>query len=1107
MALGTTIANRYRIDRTIGHGGMGDIYVGTDLKENRIVAIKRLKRELSSIDPSIIQRFLREGEVQKRLKHPNVVQIFDVFQDEDDHFLIMEYVGGGTLSELIHQETRLPLRQTLEIAYHISLALVVAHDHQVVHRDLKPANILMMPNGMPKLTDFGAARIDSAHRLTVTGMVIGTYSYMSPESCKGEDVDMRADVWSFGIMLFEMLTQSRPFSQDNPMQLMLAIMREPPTDIQKLNSEIPDNLADLVYRMLAKDRDQRIPSMSIVVNELNLMLEKGFSSTQFTSLSTRFFAAGTTSSSGELRLPTYGPLVGREKIQTEVVELLSRSETNLITILGSGGIGKTHLAVDVAQSVSKLFRDGTYFVDFTDVKDAQVIPTSIATALKFQFFGAEDPISQLADYLQKKEVLLILDNFEQLTAGSDFLLTLLKRAPQLKFILTSRARLNLRDEWSINLDGLDTEAKIETDQLDNRGKTKVTEAAAYRLFVQKARKIRSDFAPTKADREAIYQICRLVDGSPLAIELAAGWVSMLMPQEILEEMTAGMDFLETNLRDVPERHRSIRSISENSWKLLNDDERDALARLSVFRGGYRREAIRQVVGASLLTLNSLIDKSLLRRSPESGLYSMQEMLRWFAAQKLQEQPEVERDATGGHARYYLERLHQLTPELIGGGQLEALSSIERRLPNIQIAVHNAVEAQELELVEYWIDSMFNFYMMRGRQREGGEAIRQVTFGVTRSLPSPNHILQVKLMSRLGAYSRFIGELDSAQALLTESLKLARELELTEEVAFGLYQLGATRPRLSNALGMWEEAFEIAEKAKNSVLLAETANWLAFNCFETGNINEAIKWLERGLAERRKLGDKYGLAIILTNLGFVHMQIGDFGKSKRFLREALEINKKLRNYYGIAAAYNNLSYIALHTNELNAAHTAATQACRYFDKVGNKRGKGEALGNLIDIALKEHDLDAAEQMCHECIALFTELDLPTHDYQTRLAYIALDRYEFESAQQQFLELLSEDSRLSIKLEILAGIAKLMIQDDSISESRLSNRFRQAAALLRFILDHQGTDQVIKGRANQYLDELKRKGGLSTAQLNTGPFPETLEKWVTLVQKEFRPELAS
>ncbi len=1064
MDTGYILAERYRIDRIIGHGGMGDIYLGTDLDQDCAVAIKHLKRELVEMDPDVVDRFLRESEIQKKLKHPSVVSVHNAFSYDDDYFIVMDYVSGGTLSTQIKENYAegMPIEKAIEYGVQLAGALQLAHDQGVVHRDLKPANVLMSADDKALLTDFGAARLEEAQRLTVTGMVIGTYAYMSPESCRGEKVDGRADVWSFGVMLFEMLTGVRPFGQSNPMHLMLAIMREPPADIQRINPDIPDQLADLIYRMLAKDINRRIPSMSLIKNELSHMLKDGALATHHTSVHTNFFMVpGELTATREVSLPEFGPLVGREAERDQLADLIKLTENKLITIQGSGGIGKTHLAVEVAKVVDGQFDDGLYFVDLTNTSQAEHVIAAIAAALGFQFFGSEAPALQLSNYLTNKNLLLIIDNFEQVIAGADLITALLDDSPEIQIVLTSRERVNLRDEVVVTLDGLPKDD-------------------AYDLFIQTARRIRSDFAPSADGRQAIGQICEMIDGLPLAIELAAGWVNMLTPPEIVEEMAEGIDFLESNMKDVPERHRSIRAISENSWKLMSESEREALRRLSVFRGGFRRDAVRKVVGASLLTLNSLIDKSMLRRSPESGLYSMQELLRLFAAEKLDEVPDERKEVKEAHARHYFAWLKNLTPELIGGGQVEALGRIDRRLGNIQAALNTAISMRDEGMIEIWIDSMYWFYLMRGRQQEGVEAIRRATFAST--MTTSNGLVQVKMMSRLGAYSRFIGEFDSAQAILQEGLKLAREIEVDEEIAFALVQLGAVRPDKVESPAMWQEAYELTQKMGGGWLMAEISNWLAYSNFELGDIPKALEWLEKGMEERRRLQDSYGLAIILTNLGYVNMQMGDLVKAKKYLQEGLEINTQIGNFNGIGAAWNNLAYIALSEGSIKEAEDAANQSLIYYDQSGNKRGRGEALGNLIGVAIHNKDFGTADDICLQCIKLFREMDLSIRPFIKEQGRIALAQNELSKAQKYFVEALNGATNTSLILSVFAGYGELLVKSDEVE---------LGVSLLDFVVNHAASESEVRERAKSALIGVTRPVGSSRS------YPTTVADWSALL----------
>jgi serine/threonine protein kinase/tetratricopeptide (TPR) repeat protein len=1065
MDIGRILATRYRIDRIIGHGGMGDIYLGTDLVEGHDVAIKRLKRELISPGSDVVERFLREGDIQKRLLHPAVVRVYEAIQHEDDYFLIMQYVGGGTLSALMkqQQDRKLPFKQALEVGLHLAGALQEAHEMGIVHRDLKPTNIIMTMDGEPRLTDFGAAKSNDTYRLTVTGMVIGTYSYMSPESCRGHTVDYRADIWSFGVLLFEMLTGVRPFRQQNPMQLMLAIMREPPANIQQLNPDIPDRLADLIYRMLTKDLYLRIPSMALIESELRNLLDGTSESSLATTRYMQTIDDSEFRSKREPSLPDFGRLLGRSKEKAEILKLIKDPNCRLITLQGAGGIGKTHLAVEIAYSLNETFYDGVYFVDLTDIKKPDNITAAIASALRFQFFGSEAPVQQLNDYLTNKNMLLVIDNFEQVITGVDLLPRLLKDSPQVQILITSRERANLRDEQCVSLNGL-------------------SKKASFELFTQTAQRIQSDYKPNEEEAVAIDKLLDLIDGSPLAIELAAGWVTMLTAAEIVDEMANGMGFLETHIRDVPERHRSIRNISENSWQLLNELERDALCRLSVFRGGFRREAIERVVGASLLTLNSLVDKSLLRRSPESGLYSMQELLRWFAAEKFDGMPNEKKQAIKeAHAGYYLNHLKELTPGLIGGDQVKSLGGIEWCLANIDIALNTAIEIKDFSLIETWVDGMYWFYLMRGRQKEGIVPIRRATFAVT--MGGSNGLVQLKMMSRLGAYSRFVGENEAAMAILQECLKLARELKVPEEIAFTLCQLGAARMDTSESPAMWKEAYEIAKKINQGWLVAEISNWIAFYSLQDGQTSQAISWLECGMEERRRLGDLYGLAIISTNLGFIQTQIEDFPKAKILLEDALSINKEIQNLNGIGTVWNNLAHIALNEGEIEEAENAGRKALVYYEQSGNRRGRGEALGNLIKVAIEQQDYDTAEDLCFECIKLFKQMNLSVCVYVKEQGRIALAKGNLHQSIQYFNDALLGDSNTACKLSVLAGFGELLLLENS--SLTIGNQ------LLQFVMNHEATELEVRRRVQAVMTTVSETLTNSTNNLAA---PESVEDWV-------------
>lgn len=267
-----TIAERYELHETIGQGGMGTVHRGHDTKTGEAVAIKALKPEIVQADPNMLERFEREGEALRLLNHPNIVSVMAAVEEDGNHYLVMEYVAGGTLADLMDEHRPMPIKMVLEIALDLADALTRAHRQKILHRDIKPANVLIAEDGTPRLTDFGVAQMQDRTRVTEAGMIVGTYNYLSPEAIGGDDLDERADIWAFGILLYEMLTGTRPFEEDSLAAIIGSILNKPTPDILEKRPDMPPSLVKLVYHMLEKDRDQRIDSVRLVGAEIESII-------------------------------------------------------------------------------------------------------------------------------------------------------------------------------------------------------------------------------------------------------------------------------------------------------------------------------------------------------------------------------------------------------------------------------------------------------------------------------------------------------------------------------------------------------------------------------------------------------------------------------------------------------------------------------------------------------------------------------------------------------------------------------------------------------------------------------------------------------------------
>jgi serine/threonine protein kinase len=267
------IADRYELGYMIGEGGVGRVHRGLDTQTGEPVAIKALRSEIIFEAPTLVERFRREGEVLRKLNHPNIVKVLATIEDEGQHYIVMEYVPGGSLADLLKRQPQLPIERVLTIALELSDALARAHHLNVIHRDIKPGNILLAEDGTPRLTDFGMAHIGDYPAVTKVGDVIGTFQYLSPEGCNRQTLDERADVWSFGVVLFEMLAGQRPFEGAGyPGAIVRAILNQPVPSLVLYRDDVPPALDELVRRMLAKNRGARIASMRLVGAELEAIM-------------------------------------------------------------------------------------------------------------------------------------------------------------------------------------------------------------------------------------------------------------------------------------------------------------------------------------------------------------------------------------------------------------------------------------------------------------------------------------------------------------------------------------------------------------------------------------------------------------------------------------------------------------------------------------------------------------------------------------------------------------------------------------------------------------------------------------------------------------------
>lgn len=866
-----TTIERYTLGQKIGSGGMGDVYRGVDRLTNTPVAIKVLKAELAT--PEMVQRFMREGEALRQLNHPNIVKLLDAVHDDARHYLIMELVEGGSLDEVLRKTPRQPIDRVLNVALDMADALTRAHRLNIIHRDIKPANVLLANDGMLRLTDFGIARTGNSN-ITQTGSVLGTLAYIAPEVLTGSQADARSDIWSMGLMLFEMVAGEHPFRVDqHPGGLIQAILDATLPDLEALRPDAPPALVDVIYRMVMKDPAERIPRMRLVGSELEAILANADTKPALPTQKTQFlvrldptsrFETSTAEAAAEAEvvrsnLPIQTtPFVGREGELAELETILRDASARLLTIVGPGGMGKTRLSLELADKLRRetnkaiRFEHGVYFIDLAPLASADQIVSTTAEAVGYAFQQDErGSQQQLLDYLHEKKMLLIMDNFEHIIAGRSFVQDVLAGAPSVKIIVTSREKLNLSTETVFILSGMSFPLwETPADAL---------EYGAVKLFMQSARRVQRDFELQTGDLTYVARICRMMQGTPLGILLAASWLEALTPREIIDEISGSLDFLETEMHDLPERQRSLRAVFEYSWNLLNEAERALFARLSLFRGGFTRDAAQQITGANLRTLTLLVNKSLLRRDNISGRYEVHELLRQYAEEKLAHSAERE-SAGDAFSRYYLGLLAQLAPRLKGYGQLEALDLIDTDFDNIRASWNLAVKAGDAAHIEAAIEGLYLYLTYRNRAMDGEQL-----FGAGRQAWRADGAAPPALAGKM--LVRF--PVGKPITQYRRGLEIALRNEDAGEIAFCQRLVG---------------------------------HWVSHSEF---NQVDGIPLLEASLHGYRELSDKFYVAQVLDDLGWSHMLKLDQTTQVPIVQESLALRREIGDRIGVGNSLRNL----------------------------------------------------------------------------------------------------------------------------------------------------------------------------------------------------------
>jgi len=911
--------SHYRVVRKVGEGGMGVVYQARDTRLERDVALKVLATG-TLVGSDARHRFRREALALSTLNHPNIATVYD-FDSGDVDLLVMELIHGETLAQKLRGGA-IPGVQSLAIATQIAEALEFAHERGVIHRDLKPGNVMVTAAGFVKVLDFGLARRGGAHAgrkpsakewsgvaALASSHAMGTPGYMSPEQVRGLSQDSRTDVFAFGCVLFECLAGRRAYGGRTAEDVINAVLTGDP-QWSALPDGIPAGLRRLLTRCLERDQKRRLPRIGEARSELEAIL------------GTRRHVplrSGRLRSPSPHNLPASGTsFLGRDAEITECRGLLTRAR--LLTLTGAGGCGKTRLAMEVAAGLLADFPDGVWFTDLAPIHEDARILQAVATSAGVREEPQRPLIDALAGALRDKRTLLILDNCDgRLGPCADLASAILRSCPDVTLLATSREALRISGEHLFLVPPLQVPARDE-----DATAAAIESVESVRLFAARAASAKPGFTIADRDAPAVADICRRLDGIPLAIELAASRVAVLTPEEIRAKLDHRFRLLTTDRPGAPARHQTLRAAIEWSYDQLTPDERDLFADLSVFEGGLTLESAAAVCGGNrdeflvLDLFTRLLDKSLLfaeAAEDETPRYRYLETIREFALEKVALVATAD-DLRRRHRDYFLALAERAVPELTGPNQASWLARLDLDHENLLLGLKTGAKRADAVEGLRLTAALWRFWVARGHIGVGLDAVDAAVHAEGAGAPTPARAAALAgggaLAFHRNDWARGESYCDEALAIFTDlqhAPGMAETLVARGNLALGQGDYATARSHYDRGLEKYREA---GNRRGMGVALSNSGRAAELQ----GDDAAASRLYEEGLALFREVGDLSSTALRLSSLGALFLRLGDPDRARERLVECLQLVLELK--------------------EMRAAHFALERSAALLHQTGEPR---------------------------------------------------------------------------------------------------------------------------------------------------------------------------
>ncbi|MBI9042948.1 MAG: diguanylate cyclase [Anaerolineaceae bacterium] len=738
--------------------------------------------------------------------------------------------------------------------------------------------------------------------------------------------------------------------------------------------------------------------------------------------------------------------LGREKELNELKPLILDHRT--VTIVGASGQGKTRLAIQTAREIKNTFPDGVFFVPLNTITSSDYLIVSIAEALGFSFSENGNQEQQLIDFLRQKNLLLILDGFEQLLSGVDWMVRLVMQTSNVKVLITSRVRLKQPHEINFELHGL-TFPDLNSTELIQR-------FDAVDFFLKSASRVCPGFKITPENEVHIIRICQLMEGIPLGLELAAAWVQSFTCKQIVQRIENSL-ILPNGEVTIPDYVAvSLNAIVQSFWSLLFENEQQVMRKLSVFRGGMSATAAGKIAGASPFFLDALGARYFMRRVADER-YQTHELLRQFAAIKLERHPNEKLTTRNAHSHYFLSLLNKHETHLNSSMQLNSLDAISSDIENIREAWKWSVSEGLIEDILSASICLFNFYYMRSWFEEGYEAFSYAV----ETWQKPEHIQNSRALgvSRIaqGWFAFLLGKQEIAQDALTQGVSLLKGSGNKKERAFGYSFMGAIHYHLNDfekARTVLQKALKLSREMKNSYFISLNLNILGQTASLQEDFDLAQIHFHESLKINRESGDRWGMAFTLEYFGQISQLQGNHIEARQLFMESLQIRQEMGDQRGMGMAMISLGSITQSLGEFSIANKLFQEALSIYKSIGNQTGIMETYHHLGLLAVERGNQVNARNFLEISLKMAIEANSKAHILDCLLSSIQLlaNHQSPEKTISQINVILHQTdlpSRIKLRARDIEALHKQ--EKPEIRETDINNEGKTIKALIIDILN--------------------------------------------------------